>query len=691
MVKPFRKAHSLRPNESTPLPWQAVFIDTETKEVPLSDGRTELVFKLGWAAYWRKDDHNVKRGTEWLDIKTFDSFWDWVESKVRSKTKLYLFAFNLFFDFSILKGQKALLDRGWKPGYPYYEGQTAIHRWRNGSKTIVCLDVGNFFPGSLKRLGDSIGLEKQEVDFDTVDDNSLSEYCRRDVEIILKAMINYFDFIQQHDLGGFRVTASSQAMAAFRHRFMDHKIWLHGDPEVVKLERKAYHGGRVTMLFKRRLPEQYYYKLDYNSAYPSVYGLYDYPTNFISMRPSLTMAALDDLLKTRCVIATVDLITDEPAYPVLRNHRLYFPVGSFTTTLTTRELLYARKQCHLDRVGQVAVYQKAPLFKRFVKELYALRLEYRATSNKGFEYMVKRMLNGLSGKWGQHKIKREVLGTADPYIMKIERVLIHPTRTLASIITYGGKRYLETKEHESYNAFTAIVAHITADLRMKLWEDVQTAGLEHCYYFDTDSIFVDSVGFRRLRLRIDPEKLGYLKVEAASNRFEIFAPKDYRFGKMTKRKGVPKRAEQVDDKRYTYDQFQGWSGAMRKDEIGHIMTTPVRKTLYRKLTKGKHGLNGRIIPFDFPGDIYDILEPYPIQTDIEVLQEADDWIPKIPQHVILAVWDYQTGDFRRAKDKYGNTTWIELSKWDGLSTELGFANVDEFTKAVIAQVRGRQF
>lgn len=689
MAEPFRHAHSLRPNAGTPLPSRAIFIDTETKKVPLPDGRTELVFKMGWAAYWRRDAPDHKRGIEWLDIRSADTFWDWLESKIPAKTKLYVFAFNLFFDFSILNGQKALIDRGWKAGYPYYEGQTAIHRWRKGKRTIVCLDVGNYFPGSLERLGESIGLEKGEVDFDTVDDATLSRYCRQDVRIILKAMTNYFDFVKMHDLGGFRVTASSQAMAAFRHRFMGHKIWLHGDPDVVALERKAYHGGRVSMLFKGTLPKQPYYKLDYNSAYPSVYGHFEYPTNFISMRPNLTLAALEETLKTRCVIATVDLVTDEPAYPILRDHRLYFPVGSFTSTLTTRELAYALKHGHIIRVGQVAVYRKAQLFKRFVEDLYALRLRYKADGNKGFEYMVKRMLNGLSGKWGQHKIVRKILGTADPYIMHIERVLIYQTRKLASVVTYGGKVYLETKEHESYNAFVAIVAHITADLRMKLWGDVQTAGLENCYYFDTDSIFVNEVGKLNLRHRIDPLKLGYLKIEGTTRDFTIFAPKDYRFGENVKTKGVPKRAKQLDDGRYLYDQFQGWSGAMRKKEIGHIVTRPIKKTLHRKLTQGKLGLNGRVIPFDFPGDIYDILDPYPIQSDIEILQEAYDWIPKIPQRVILAVWDYQTGDFRKAKDKRGNITWIELSKWDGLSTELGFANVDEFTRAVRRQVERR--
>lgn len=688
MTKPFRRPHPLRANKGTPLPWQAVFVDTETKNVPLPDGRTELVFKIGWAAYWRRDDRNKKRSTEWYKIPTPTAFWDWVESKVRSKSKLYMFAFNLYFDFSILNGQKSLLDRGWKPGYPYYEGQTAIHRWQKGKKTIICLDVGNFFPGNLKQLGHSIDLEKQEVDFDTVDDETLSTYCRRDVEIILKAMNAYFDFVKRHDLGGFRVTASSQAMAAFRHRFMDHKIWLHGDPDVVKLEREAYHGGRVTMLFKGALPDQPYYKLDYNSAYPSVYGHYDYPIDLLSMRPGVTLAALEYLLTRRCVIATVDLGTDDPAYPVLRNHRLYFPTGKFTTTLTTRELAYALERGHLHKVGQIAVYRKAPIFKSFVKELFPLRLEYKKAGNRGFELMVKRMLNGLSGKWGQHAIKRTVLGPADPYAMHIEKVLIHQTRKRASVITYGGKRYLETKEHEAYNAFTAIVAHITADLRMQLWEDIQLAGLEHCYYFDTDSIFVDEQGAANLNDRIDPLKLGYLKVEGVSREFIIYAPKDYRFGSTVKQKGVPKRAKQLSAEDYEYDEFQGWSGAMRKNEVGHIMTTPIRKTLHRKLTKGKLGLNNRVIPFNFPGDIYAILEPCPIQTELEVLQEAQHWIPKIPQHVIFAVWNYKTGDFRRARDNRGNLVPIELSKWDGLSTELGFAHVDEFTKAVIRQVRG---
>lgn len=687
MTKPFRRAHSLAPNKATSLPWQAIFVDTETKPVFLPDGRTELVFKLGWAAYWRRNDRNQKRKVQWYDIPSPEAFWEWVEDHIRTKSKLYLFAFNLFFDFSILKGQKALLDRGWKPGYPYYSGQTAIHRWRKGKKTIVCLDVGNFFPGNLKQLGDSLGLEKGEVDFETVDNATLSEYCHRDVEIILKGMLSYFDFIKQHDLGGFRVTAPAQAMAAFRHRFMDHRIWLTDNTDVVKMERAAYHGGRVTMFFQGQLTNGPFYKLDYNSAYPAVYGHYRYPANLLSVRSGMSLQSLAKRLIYSCVIAEVDLITDEPVYPVLRKGKLYFPIGKFSTILTTRELSYALHKGHLKRIHQIATYHRAKLFKRFVNEFYALRCKYQEDGNKAFEIMVKQMLNGISGKWGQHQIKRTVLGTADPYIMRKEKVIIHQTRQRASLITYGGKCYLETKEGEAYNAFPAIIAHITADLRMRLWQDMQIAGLEHCYYCDTDSLFVDAIGLKNLRPFIHPTGLGYLKIEDIAQKMSINAPKDYVFGDIIKRKGVPKRARQLNKNTFQYDQFQGWHGAMNRDEVGRIITRPLTKTLYHEIRKGKLDHTGRVLPLTFPDDIYTIIEPYQAKGEKEAMQEALSWIPKIPQSVMLAVWDYNKGEYRRARDFSGNMVLLVYSKWDEKCTELGFANVDDFMEAVRQQVQ----
>jgi len=55
--------------------------------------------------------------------------------------------------------------------------------------------------------------------------------------------------------------------------------------------------------------------------------------------------------------------------------------------------------------------------------------------------------------------------------------------------------------------------------------------------------------------------------------------------------------------------------------------------------------------------------------------------------VVLEVYNYKAGDFKRAKDMFGNLVPLDYSKWDGLCTELGFETTEGFKEGVRQQVR----
>jgi len=63
------------------------------------------------------------------------------------------------------------------------------------------------------------GCPKLKINFKTCTLEQLSEYCKRDVEILLKTWQKYFAWFIENDLGNFGVTISSQSFNTFRHRF----------------------------------------------------------------------------------------------------------------------------------------------------------------------------------------------------------------------------------------------------------------------------------------------------------------------------------------------------------------------------------------------------------------------------------------------------------------------------------------
>ncbi|GAJ11499.1 unnamed protein product, partial [marine sediment metagenome] len=248
---------------------------------------------------------------------------------------------------------------------------------------------------------DMIDLSKLDVDFGTVSDEQLKTYCRRDVEIIKTVMLQYIDFIESHDLGKFSLTRAAQSFAAYRHRFMDTKINIHTDQDIIDLEQNAYIGARCEC-FRFGIQEAGpFLSLDINSMYPYVMKMFRYPCRLINYRKNVPLdLAKDILLKFACV-ADVHLETDVPVYAVKHEQRVSFPVGSFRTFLCTGGLQEAMTRGHLKKIYRMSVYQKDDLFTQYVDFFYNLRSESKQENNPVYVRMLKLFLNSLYGKFAQ--------------------------------------------------------------------------------------------------------------------------------------------------------------------------------------------------------------------------------------------------------------------------------------------------
>ena len=105
-----RKAHFIRKTQGAPMPHRMFFVDTETEIIPLGKTETgrdrlEQRFQMGMCAYVRRKPQTTKFFTpRWFEIVKNDveDFWDWVDKLCPLKTKSYMFAHNVSFDFPVL-------------------------------------------------------------------------------------------------------------------------------------------------------------------------------------------------------------------------------------------------------------------------------------------------------------------------------------------------------------------------------------------------------------------------------------------------------------------------------------------------------------------------------------------------------------------------------------------------------------
>lgn len=423
------------------------------------------------------------------------------------------------------------------------------------------------------------------------------EYCRRDVEILVKAVTEWCNFLQANDFGGFRDTLASQSKTIFVHKFMAYKIGIHDDLRVCALERESLHGGRTECFRLGAMPGTWHL-LDFNSQYPHVMRSNDYPTKLAFTFKAISLNKLSELLSNYCLTARVILCTKQAVFPTIYKDRLCFPTGEFSSVLSTPELKYALSHGQILSVVEGAGYEKAPIFETFITALYKLRMDARHAGNLLYDELYKICMNSLFGKFAQHgniyeRIKYDK-NTPNGNWIEID----FQTGKHTSFRALCGLVQQLRNTGESRDSFPGIAAHVTAHGRMLLWDVFEMAGHGNYVYCDTDGIWVNDIGLDRLKMHVDPNVLGKLKHEKSVNDFFIHGLKDYTYKDTIKVKGVRAKPFYLGDNMACQEQWSSLKGALRNGHLDYPTTKIILKELHRDYSKGVVNEDGSITPFE---------------------------------------------------------------------------------------------
>lgn len=526
----------------------------------------------------------------------------YIDSCVPERTSLYVLAHNAFFDVQACGFFRYFTELGWTLSFIYEAGLSYILTIKSGRRTIKVLSTTNWFQTSLKKLGDLIDLPKLDIDLNEDDYESVKAYCKRDTEIIVKAVEGYLLMLEQNDLGKFGLTRASQSFHAFRHRFMDVSIAVHTNEEIVNLERSAYMGGRTEAFYLGTHHAKDFVSLDINSMYPHIMRTFDLPRELVDYKEDIIETDLDGLLSRYCVVAECEVSTPEPVYAKRMDDKIIFPIGEFTAFLTTPGVKYAYETGQLVRVKRIALYNKANLFSEYIDYFYALRQKYKSEGNTTYEQICKYFMNSLYGKFGQKQPIETKTDVHAPGMYIRHELFDTVTGEMETETILCNKRIIHSGFTESANSFVSIPAHITEYGRFMLWSLIKHAGVDNVLYCDTDSIKMESRYLDRVGDYLDNDELGKLKVEERFNEFTINGCKDYRTENTIKLKGVPKSAETNADGSYSYQSFLSQSSHLRLQTMDSYIIRDVRKVCSRVYTKGVVNYDGTVVPirlFDF--------------------------------------------------------------------------------------------
>lgn len=591
-----RKPHVLRKEKTLTIPRHVIFVDTETRQTTAPDGLIYQQLILGWACYLRVGGYQRPDKKYWFQFTRPDEFWNFLAGVTTPKTKFWVIAHNLSFDFTILQGFKYLTEAAYKCSFFYSEGITTLIKVKRKGSSIMFVDSLNWFRESLEKLGERLGLVKLEIDFETADVESLSAYCHRDVEILILAFESLARFLTDNSISRLAPTIGSLAWSAYLFRHYKKPIYIHNNSQAIDLERSAYKGGRTECFYIGELNNGPYYVVDVNSLYPFVMRINLFPVKYEKIVHNLRLSRLKNYLRTRSVIAECIIETKEAIYAV-RGERTVFPVGIFSVVLCSPEILRAIDQGHLRSVKVAVIYKRAKIFTSFVERFYTLRRKFIADDNKLFEHFCKILMNSLYGKFGQKAETWIKIGEAPGEIDRVEDcydTVTHKRRKLRYLL---GDVFEMTGFTESRHSFPGIAAHVTAYARLYLYDLLVLCGKGNYFYCDTDSLFINTRGLENLAGVMDRTEIGKLKIESVTSKLVIHGLKDYVTDTKTVIKGIRKNAVKISDRDYQQDKWPSLKGLLRGGSPNLYPVLTTTKHLYRDYTKGTVDSDGWIRPF----------------------------------------------------------------------------------------------
>ncbi len=586
MRRSYRFAGKIKANKRQGIPTHCLYLDTETYVRYTRDNRVVFPLRLGVMIYNRMDKNGAVKHRFISRFTTPNQFITLLQSYLHKGKTLYVFGHNIGFDIRVLNLPHQFNKLNWQSSPPIINNRMFIWRVQTPQGKIAFVDTANYAVISVAQLGDDLHFPKGHIDFRTKDVEKLFEYCQRDVEVIERFMQDYILFIRSNCLGTFQLTLASQALMAWRTKFMSSPIYLHNRDDIALFERSAYHGGRTECFHIGKLPEKDYYYLDVNSMYPYVMKCFPMPTKFIAFTDKIDMSRIDAILAKYYVIADCLIDTDKPAYGIVYNERLTFPIGQFRAALHHDELAYAIAHNHVIKILGLSLYTKAYIYSEYVDWFYAVKSKASIDGNVSWRFISKIFLNSLYGKMGQLKPNRiEIKGKFPNDILR-QTTYNAELKVHADEVIWFGRGWYEYRQGESTYSFPAIAGAVTAYARMLLFRYMEVCGLSNVFYCDTDSIITNKQGYDAIQPYLSASELGLLKLEKHSKVLRIWGNKDYKFGREIKTKGISHKAKKLGDDTWEQLQFQGFKAWMSNQLTRVPFATKIVKRRKFKYNKG---------------------------------------------------------------------------------------------------------
>ena len=496
-----REAHYLRPALKTRIPREHLFLDVETRSTT-GPGIESHDFRLACSEYLR---HDSRRG--WSDPVarthlTVTDLWVWVNSLVKPKTRLVIWCHNLTFDLRASRALAALPAFGFDLDGISIESVQSWARFTRDDCTVLMVDSVSWLPARIAQLAADVGVDQAPLPAQDAPDELWEARCRHDVAILRASIRQVIDLLHAEQLGPWRPTGSGQSHSMWRARFLSHRPLVHDQVEALAAERRAQWTGRCEAWRWGQHTDGPYVELDLSLAYCQIAADTLLPSVLIGEQPCETLDQAVEMSRRGCVLADVEVTTDEPLVPAAHDGHMIWPVGTFRTTLWTPELALLFNAGAQVRFERTWFYRSAPVLADAANWI----IGHLHGNPEGLTAVQLRMLKHwarcLVGRCALRYRDWQDFMDADDEKVSLGTFHDWDTGTITEMMQVGRKIKILADQAEAPDSLPQIPGYIMAECRARLWRLMQVAGHDHTLYVDTDSLIVDQLGAKRMRRAI---------------------------------------------------------------------------------------------------------------------------------------------------------------------------------------------
>lgn len=561
--------HNIKPNETTRVPKKHIVIDTESR-IDRTGKASIQTWRLAVASYITRKAGRKDR-IESIDYNTPESLWEDVSNRCEKDGRTVLWAHNLGYDARIARIFENLPRLGWSLTAHNITSRGSWFEWKRDRSTLCMVDSTSVFPTPIGKLGPMFGMGKVSMDIESDSHDAWLVRCRRDVEILTKAVRYYLDWLSQGDMGNWQVTGASQSWATFRHKFLTHKMTVHDDEDALAAERRALWCGRCEAYWHGELTTEQVYEFDFKNAYPRIAKDYTVPTKLLGPMPyRYDWRSLLGREKS-ALLAEVTITTQEPVAPTSHNGRIVWPVGTFDTVLWDIEIQMALEVGAEVTVRRGWIYRKAPALKQWAEWILSELAKPDSECPAWRKTILKHWSRALIGRFAMtHQSWEEFAIAPDSKVLR-GTVWDVDTDESYDIMQIGRDIFRDIGRVEWQNSMPSITGYIQAISRSHLWDILKSVPERTIIYADTDSVLCTERGLAALEKAASEYHLGELRLKRVWRGFAIYGPRQIVTGERVRVSGIPVASTRIDKRTFRGEVWDTLPGAMRNGKMGSVI------------------------------------------------------------------------------------------------------------------------